>query len=174
MNRNGHIRTFSDLEIDCGEYRSGYEKLSQGETTVSATKILSLDTLAPFKEHFKGTPTPQKKIKGPHSRTPSGNVLTGQVKCIKDFLQTKTTPRKGNLLSGNCDHDNSNGETLTESPECENRENPFALSDFDHDDYGGQKKRKHVQSPESKEEIELHQEQLTQSVAATKRYKMTG
>ena len=113
-------------------------------------KILSLATLAPFKNQIKSSPS--TKSKTPFSRTPSGNILTGQVVGIKQFLQEKTNKTCSEVL-GPDGHDQKN--PLACASNCENA---FNLTDFaiDHDQSESvNKKRKHIQSP-NQDDFHLH------------------
>ena len=152
--------------------------------TVSETKTLSIQSLAPFEEQLKGTPT--VKPKTPYSRTPSGNSLTGQVRGIREFLQDKSSSEYSNRIQKDLnlqepvDHDKGaigacaqqNCEQITQAWQS------LIKINSNHDDEREvdniQKKRKHVQSPETVE-VQSHpaDQSVKESKEQKKRYKMS-
>ena len=76
MSQNGEeklngIQKVLDFEEENTEKRST-------QNIVSEERTLSIDSLATYEKQLKSSP--QVKSKTPYSRTPSGNILTGQVK----------------------------------------------------------------------------------------------
>ena len=118
--------------------------------------------MAPYEQQLKN-----KQLKTPHSRTPSGNLLTGRVKGIKHFLQEKhqrsVLNEENTEYSQQSDHDegreqevsNREVESLTETSEAESCQQFPVLIGHDYHDQLSDRKRKLHQSPELLYENEL-------------------
>ena len=155
------------------------------QSKVSDNKLLSLDSLATYESQIK---IQQGKPKGTFSRTPSGNVLSGQVRGTKQFLQSKGTQKEeetskvfNEVLQQHDQLTSLIGNQLNRDSECDH---PLLAINCDHDDESVNKKRKHDQSPECELDQTTQQTgkssnqvasvlQSTEVQTTPKRYKMT-
>ena len=132
------------------------ERLETTEKVSDEQKLLSIGALASYENQLKVN---SGKQKSQNSRTPSGTNLSGRVRGIKEFLQTKNYPSLGaeNTCEGQIDEDIYHDEESAtnkcklvnrdETADCNQQVLDAITLGLDHEEFVN-KKRKHDQSPE--------------------------